>query len=102
MLGLSNAVAIRGRAEEAGKRPGHAGQYDFVVSRATAYLPRLLEWSTLFLKPGGMLYAYKLPSNEEMTDAERACRQLGFALSDRYDYTLAERERVVLGYVKIR
>lgn len=36
-----------------------AGRYDLVTARAVAPLPRLLDWTMPFLRPGGRLYAVK-------------------------------------------
>lgn len=48
-LGLQNITAIQERAEILAKNPLHAGKYDFVVSRATAYITEILTWARPFL-----------------------------------------------------
>ncbi len=47
-LGLTNAVAIKARAEEL------KGKFDFVVTRAVAPLPTLHGWVKNLVKPGGV------------------------------------------------
>lgn len=49
-LGLSDIVAIQERAEMLAKSPEHKESYDFVVSRATAYITDILTWANPFLK----------------------------------------------------
>ena len=49
-LGLSDITAIQERAEILAKNPEHKESYDFVVSRATAYITDILTWAKPFLK----------------------------------------------------
>ena len=49
-LGLSGITAIQERAEILAKSPEHKESYDFVVSRATAYITDILTWAKPFLK----------------------------------------------------
>lgn len=49
-LGFTDISAIQERAEVLAKDPEHGGQYDFVVSRATAYMTDILTWATPFLR----------------------------------------------------
>lgn len=48
---------VNARAEEAVEPL--AGRFDLVTARAVAPLPRLLDWTIPFLRPGGRLYAVK-------------------------------------------
>jgi 16S rRNA G527 N7-methylase RsmG len=48
-LGLHGIRAIQERAEILAKDDTHRGQYDFVVSRATAYITDILSWAEPFL-----------------------------------------------------
>mgnify|MGYP003476357652 CR=1 FL=1 len=48
-LGLNDIHAIQERAETLAKDPRYAGQYDLVVSRATAYMTDILTWAEPFL-----------------------------------------------------
>ncbi len=50
-LNLQNITAIQARAEDLAKDGAYAGQYDFVVSRATAYMTEILTWAIPFLSP---------------------------------------------------
>jgi len=75
-LGLSNILAIQERAEVLAKDEKHRGQYDFIVSRATAYITDILTWATPFLAPGGRIILYKMPSDEEKKDREKISKKL--------------------------
>lgn len=79
-LGLSGIRAIQARAEEVAKLPEYKRQFDFVVSRATAYLPQILEWAEPFLAPGGQIILYKLASPDELTDGKKTFKKLGLQL----------------------
>ena len=94
-LGLQGIMAIQARAEDLGHEEMYHGEFDFVVSRATAYLPQLIEWSLPFLRKKGIMLLYKLPSEEEIADGERVARHFGRKI-ERMPYVLAGQERVIL------
>ena len=75
VLGLSNAVVVRQRAQErARSRPA----CDVVTARAVAPLARLAGWCLPLLKPGGVLLALKGSSaSVELGEAQEAIRRLG-------------------------
>lgn len=75
-LELRDIVAIQERAEILAKNPEYAGKYDFVVSRATAYMTDILIWSAPFLKRNGRIVLYKMYSEEEYRDGEKMARKL--------------------------
>lgn len=76
-LGLTNLHPLAERAEVLGHHPDHRGRYDWVVSRATANLPLLLELTLPFLKPGGFLFASKGSRvDDEVEEAELALNEL--------------------------
>ncbi|HRI35935.1 MAG TPA: 16S rRNA (guanine(527)-N(7))-methyltransferase RsmG [bacterium] len=102
VLDLPNARAIWGRAEELGKKPDHAKLYNAVVSRATAYLPKLIAWAAPFIGPGGTLYAYKLYDDAEMTEGNAAAKSAGMGFVNAYPYMLGNQERVIYEYKRIR
>lgn len=51
-----------------------------MVSRATAYLPQILEWAEPFLSPGGQIILYKLASPDELQDGKKMLKKLGLQL----------------------
>lgn len=68
-LGLDNIKASHGRAEE------HNGQYDFIVTRAVAPLPKLWQWSRskisgrhVNLRPNGLIALKGGDLAEEMSE----------------------------------
>ncbi|MBF0468102.1 MAG: 16S rRNA (guanine(527)-N(7))-methyltransferase RsmG [Desulfamplus sp.] len=56
---LNGIKAIHCRAEELGKNPEYARQFDFVVSRAFTSLDRFTEMALPFLKSSGVILAMK-------------------------------------------
>ncbi len=75
-LQLRDISAIQERAEVLGKNRDYAGKYDFVVSRATAYMTDILPWSVPFLKKNGKIILYKIYSEEEQKDGEQIAKKL--------------------------
>jgi 16S rRNA (guanine527-N7)-methyltransferase len=61
-LGLQNARAIAGRAEDLAREEEHRGVYDGVVTRALARLDIAAELARGFLRPRGRLEVVKGPS----------------------------------------
>lgn len=96
-LGLTNATAVQGRAEELAWESAHRGRYDGVISRALASLPTVMELSRAFLRDGGLLVAIKGPSvADELPDAERARRTLRLGPIHSVDIPDAARPTVVV------
>jgi 16S rRNA (guanine527-N7)-methyltransferase len=78
LLGLTNAVTLHARAEDAGQHPAHRAAYDLAVARAVARLPVLLEYLLPLVRVGGRCIAMKgVTAHEEAESARRALRTLG-------------------------
>ncbi len=92
-LELRDIIAIQERAELLAKNPEHAGKYDFVMSRATAYMSDILPWSAPFLKRNGKIVLYKIYSEEEQRDGEQIARKLWLMLEKVHQYELAGQTR---------
>jgi 16S rRNA (guanine527-N7)-methyltransferase len=92
--------SIQERAEILAKNPLYTEQYDFVVSRATAYITDILTWSIPFLAPGWRIVLYKMPSDEEGKDREKITRKLWLILEGELSYELAEKSRILLIFRK--
>lgn len=75
-LGLKDITALQERAEILAQHREHRGKYDFVVSRATAYMSDILTWSEPFLKRNGKIVLYKIYSPEEEQDGKQIARKL--------------------------
>jgi len=58
-LGLVNARALHGRAEELGQQDHHRERYDIVTARACASMPVLVEYALPLIRAGGSLLAWK-------------------------------------------
>jgi len=55
----TNFAAVHTRFEQLTAAPQYKGRYDFVCARALATLDLLASWSRDFLKPNGLLWAWK-------------------------------------------
>lgn len=100
-LGLTGIRAIQARAEEVAKLPEYKRQFNFVVSRATAYLPQILEWAEPFLAKDGQIILYKLASPDELTEGRKILKKLGLKLVGVEDYKVGDQERVFLIFERI-
>jgi 16S rRNA (guanine527-N7)-methyltransferase len=94
-LELEDIRAIQSRAEDLAKDPEHKWQYDFVVSRATAYITDILTWALPFLTPTGCIVLYKMPGDEEARDMRRILKKMKLTLEWELEYELAEKKRVI-------
>gem|GEM_PF-1713477 len=72
-----------------------------MVSRATAYLPTLLEYCLPFLQFGGIFIAYKLDNDEEITESSKALEILGGEILEKKEYSLAGQNRILLIIQKV-
>lgn len=100
-LWLQNIKAIQARAEELWHNPAYRWQYNMVVSRATAYLPTLLEYTIPLLKVWGIFVSYKLDNEDEIHEAEKALRFLNAEIIEIKNYELAGQKRIFLFIQKI-
>ncbi len=82
-LGLEGITAIHNRAEDGARDPKLRDGFDLVVSRAVASLPVLSEYCLPYVKPGGLLIAYKSGDiKKELEGASHALKVLGGKLCD--------------------
>lgn len=85
-LNLKNVTILHQRAEDAARQEGMRENYDFVLSRAVANLPVLLEYCIPFLKENGYMICLKGPSiEEEIQQSKKALKILGVELIDILD-----------------
>ncbi len=75
-LGLSSAVTLHARAEDAARDVRYRERFSVAVARAVAPLPVLMELLLPFVKPGGKIIAYKGPSVEDELAAGQAAALL--------------------------
>ncbi len=100
-LELKNVKTINGRAEDLGQNLEYREQYDYVVSRAMAFLPTLLEFTIPLLKVGGLFVAYKLNDKEELKTAKKALSRLGAKILKVKNYTIWDQERTFIIIEKV-
>lgn len=101
-LGLTEIRAIQARAEEVAKLSEYKRQFDFVVSRATAYLPQILQWAEPFLSPNGQIILYKLASPDEFAEGKKTLKKLGLQLVGMEEYIIGEQKRVFLVFERVK
>jgi 16S rRNA (guanine527-N7)-methyltransferase len=104
-LGLGDARALHGRAEEAAHQVVHRERYDVVTARAVAPMPTLVEYLMPFARVGGACIAMKGgDARAEAAQAERAIATLGGAPARVTDVRLPGRDerRALIVVDKIR
>lgn len=103
MLGIRNAIAVQGRAEELGHMGEYRERYDLCVSRAVAGLATLAEYCLPFVTVGGRFVAYKSASaGDEIAASGAALKRLGGGTAAVYDYHLSpELSRVLVCVDKV-
>lgn len=100
ILSLNNVEALHFRAEDFAKN--NRNNYDYVVVRAVAKLPTLLEYSIPILKLGGKLLAYKSSFvEEEVKDSFNALKLLGAKLESIEKFDLEGNARSVIIVKKV-
>ncbi len=88
-LGLSQARAIQGRAEELAHDPQHRARYHMVTARGLAALPTLLEYCLPFCGPGGLVIAPKKGDIAgELEQGKLAANKLGGRFVALYPFSL--------------
>jgi len=95
-LNLKNIKTINWRAEELWQNPKYRESFDFVVSRATAYFPTLLEFVIPLLKVWGIFIAYKLDDKEELKSAKKALSRLSAKIFKIKNYEILWQKRTLV------
>lgn len=77
-LGLTDIIAIHGRAEDIARNKDYREKFDLCVSRAVANMSSLSEYCLPFVKVGGKFIPYKADGcDEEVKTASKAVNILG-------------------------
>ncbi len=100
-LNLKNIKTINSRAEELGQNPKYRESFDFVVSRATAFFPTLLEFVIPILKVWWIFIAYKLDDKEELKSAKKALSRLSAKIFKIKNYEINWQKRTLVFIEKI-
>ena len=104
-LGVGNCTVLWGRAEEYGQRREYREGFHWVVARAVAVLPELVEYALPFLRIGGTFVAYKGPRGEaEVEEAAKALELLGGKVREvcHYRLPLGQERRIMIFVQKER
>ncbi|MBR3816375.1 MAG: 16S rRNA (guanine(527)-N(7))-methyltransferase RsmG [Clostridia bacterium] len=83
------ADVVHSRAEDGGQNKAYREKYDFSTARAVSNLRDLTEYCLPFVKVGGSFIAMKgAKADEEITQAQKAVRTLGGAVSEKHTFEL--------------
>ena len=89
------------RAEEASHAPQYREKYDICVTRAVAYLPKLLELVGGLVRVGGKILAYKGTEIMEELENSRNCMEiLNISLVDIYHTENVDNSHVLVEFKK--
>lgn len=95
-LDLKNIDTVNDRAENIWQNPEYREKFDYVVSRATAYFPTLLEYAIPLLKVWWVFIAYKLDDKEELKSAKKALSRLSAKILKIKNYSLNDQKRTLV------
>ena len=98
-LKLTDISAIHSRIEDFNQKE----KFDYVVVRAVASLPTLIEFALPFLKNGGMFVAYKSNNIEdELQKSQSALKILGGKIEKVINYDIENNKRTLIIIKKIK
>jgi 16S rRNA (guanine527-N7)-methyltransferase len=88
LCGLEQIEIVKERIETPSE-PSPFTECNIITSRAMAPLPKLIEWCTPHLAPGGLMIAFLGNQFEEiLTESEPLLKEKGFSVHDSKPYTL--------------
>lgn len=90
------------RAESLWKDWEYREKFDFVVSRAMAYFPTLLEYALPFVEVWGYFIAYKLENKEELKEWKKALHMLWGVIEKVENYEIDGQKRSFVFVKKIK
>lgn len=100
-LWLKNVSTLNWRCEELWSDLKYRETFDFVLSRATAFMPTLLEYTIPLLKVWGIFIAYKLDDKEELKSSKKALTRLWAKIMHIKNYKIWEQKRTLIFIEKI-
>ncbi|EKE27027.1 MAG: Ribosomal RNA small subunit methyltransferase G [uncultured bacterium (gcode 4)] len=95
-LWLEWIIAIKDRAEDLAKNKDYIESFDYIVSRATAYLPKIVEWASPFLKSDWKIILYKLYNEEEINDGIKIINKFNLKILKIEKYIIWDQERIFI------
>ena len=96
-----DTITINSRAEEIAHNKDFRSKFRFVVSRATAYLPTLIEYSMAFIRIDWYLIAYKLDDEAEIEESKKALKANWAEIEKIEKYEIDGQKRVIIIIKKI-
>jgi 16S rRNA (guanine527-N7)-methyltransferase len=103
-LSIQGINAIHFRAEDGGHNSNYREKFDFAVARAVASLPVLLEYCLPFVKVGGVFFAMKGLSEDEVSLSKKALQTLGGEILEikKFQLPLTDNQRNIIVIKKFR
>lgn len=103
-ISLNGIAAIHYRAEDAGSHKDYREKFDYAVARAVAPLPVLLEYCMPFVKKGGLFFAMKGLSEDEISLSKKALTILGGEIQEikNFQLPLTDNQRNIIIIKKFR
>lgn len=96
-LELDHITLYHGRAEDLGRQKEFRNQFDYVVSRAVAELPVLLEYCIPFVRKEGYFISYKGKKyQEEINNSNTALQMLGADIKKIEMFQLMNEDRFLI------
>lgn len=96
-LELDHIILHHGRAEDLGRQKEFRNQFDYVVSRAVAELPVLLEYCIPFVRKEGYFISFKGKKyQEEINNSNMALQILSADIKKIEKYELMDEERFLI------
>ncbi len=96
-----DTMTINWRAEELAHNKDFRSKFRFVISRATAYLPTLIEYSLAFIRVDWYLIAYKLDDDNEIEESKKALKAMWWEIERIEKYEINWQKRVLVFIKKI-
>ena len=101
-LGLQeDTITVKARAEELAHDKNFRSKFRFIVSRATAYLPTLIEYSLAFIRTDWYLIAYKLYDQKELEESKKALKAMWWEIERVETYEINWQKRMFVFIKKI-
>lgn len=102
-LQLKNIQVLTGRAEDIGQDKKYREQFDYATARAVAEINVLLELLAPLIRVGGKIFLMKAKDIEaEIYSAKKAEKILNLRLQSIEKYALADLDRSIIVYEKIK
>lgn len=101
-LNLQKVTILHSRAEDLAKKTEYREKMDYVVARAVAKLPTLIEYCLPFVAIQGNFIAYKSNIDDEIEVSSKALAELGGELEDIQKIDLYEQSRCLIVIKKVK